>query len=253
MLTGALKDHGLATIIGETTYGKGLVQSTKDLKYNAKLKITTAKYYIPSGRCIQAIDYAHDNANSKEIPDSLLIEFFTLNGRSVYEGKGVRPDIIIETNKRSSITKALIKENTIFDFVTIFCFKNEPKVKDAKEYQFEMFYKFLEYVNEIDFSYTSETEKKYEAMLEVAREENYDAEILTVLESNKDEIQLNVEDEIQKNIEEITHLLEKEIILRYLYEEGQIIYNLFHDEEIVEAFTIFGNIARYNEILKVKN
>ena len=251
IVAGAIQDLDRGVVIGTTTYGKGLVQSTKDLKYNAKLKITTAKYYIPSGRCIQAIDYAHDKINTKDIPDSLLTEFHTINGRPVYEGKGVKPDIIIEQNKKSTITKALLSENTIFDFVTEFCFLNKPVVGEPKEYQFDMFDKFIEYINDIDFSFTTETEKNYETMLETAKKENFDDEIIAELENNKSKTQVDVEDEVQKNTEEIINLIEREVILRYLYEEGEIIYGLYHDEEISTAYTIFGNIERYNEILKV--
>ena len=249
IVAGAIQDYDRGIIIGQNTYGKGLVQATRDLKYNAKLKITTAKYYIPSGRCIQAIDYVTDE-NTKNIPDSLLIEFETSNGRIVYEGKGIKPDIVVKKTEKQGFVKALISNDIIFGFATKYRLEHDSIFEKPNEYSFNFYEKFCEYVVNNKFYYKTKTEKAFEELLQNAEKENYSEEAISKIKSLKPTLKININEKLKINEKEITLTLEKEIIRRYYYSEGEILFSLFKDKEIKSAYEILKNKDDYNSLLK---
>jgi len=250
IVSGALQDLDRAVIVGEQTYGKGLVQSTVTLKYNARLKLTTAKYYIPSGRCVQAIDYAHDRTSSKNIPDSLLTEFKTKNGRSVYEGKGVKPDVIIDSEKELPIIEALKKQNIIFDFATNFRLENDSLGYNPTNYKVDNFNDFINYLKEVNFDRKTDAEIKYDNLLKSVKEGEYSEEAINEVIALESKIQNDDIIEAKKNEKEITNLLGEEIITRYYFSTGKLIFSQKHDKNILESIKIFSNIDSYNNLLK---
>ncbi len=252
IVAGALQDLDRGVIIGQQTFGKGLVQTTRELSYNAVLKVTTAKYYIPSGRCIQALDYSHRDEEGKavRVPDSLLTEFSTLNGRIVYEGGGIIPDITIEPTMLSKISTSLILKNLTFDYATIYRQKN-PEIATPEEYEFtELEYdKFVEFLADKDFDYETKTEEKLRKLIESAKNEKYYERADKEFEILKDKLSHDKNKDLQVFKEEIIQLLSQEIILRYYYEKGGIIYSLKHDPEIKKAIEIISDKDIYNKIL----
>jgi len=250
IVSGALQDLDRAVIVGEQTYGKGLVQSTVTLKYNARLKLTTAKYYTPSGRCVQAIDYAHDRANSRDIPDSLLTEFKTKNGRSVYEGKGVKPDIVINTKEKLPIIEALQKQNIIFDFATNYRLENDSLNYSPMNYTVANFNDFISYLTEIDFDRKTEAEIKYDDLLKSVKDGNYSEQTISEVVSLESKIQNDDILEAKEHKVEISNLIGEEIIKRYYFSKGKLIFSQKYDKNILEAIKIFSNIDSYNSLLK---
>ncbi len=250
IVSGALQDLDRAVIVGEQTYGKGLVQSTLTLKYNARLKVTTAKYYIPSGRCVQSIDYANDRTDSKNIPDSLLVEFKTKNGRSVYEGKGVKPDVVLKKEEKQPIIKALKNQNIIFDFATNFRLEQDSINYTPDNYIANNFEDFLDYLEEINFDRKTEAETKYDNLLQAVEDGNYSEETIQDVISLEAKIQNNDIREAKDSEKEITTLIGEEIITRYYFAEGKLIYSQKYDKNILETIKIFSNIDDYNNLLK---
>src|SRR6056297_184174 len=225
IVAGAIQDLDRGVIVGQRTFGKGLVQTTIPLNYNAQLKVTTAKYYIPSGRCIQALDYTHRNEDGSvgHIPDSLISAFKTRNGRTVYDGGGISPDIKIESEEVSQMTISLISQNVIFDFATKFAFKNPtiPKVEDftITEADFQDFKNFLKGK---DFDYETLTENKFEDLVETAKREKYYGLSKEAFESLEKKLAHDKYKDIQTFRDEIEQLLEEEIVARYYYQAGRI-------------------------------
>ena len=176
IVAGAIQDLDRGVILGQRTFGKGLVQTTIPLNYNAQLKVTTAKYYIPSGRCIQALDYTHRNEDGSvgHIPDSLISAFKTRNGRTVYDGGGISPDIKIESEEVSQMTISLISQNVIFDYATMFAYQNAtiPKVEDFTITD-EIYNDFVSFALEQDFDYKTESEKELKELIKIAKREKY--------------------------------------------------------------------------------
>ena len=253
IVAGAIQDFDRGIIVGQRTYGKGLVQNVVPLSYNAKLKVTVAKYYIPSGRCIQAINYAERNEDGSisRIPDSLKVAFKTKNGRTVYDGGGIEPDIIIEPYTYSNIGISLITKSLIFDFATKFFFENE-KIPEIKDFQItDKIYKdFLNYISDKDYDYTTQSEKKLKELKETAEKEKYFASIKTEFEQlNKNLIHNKVEDLVTFR-KEIEFLLKNEIVSRYYFQKGRIENSLSYDIELDSAVNIINEKARYTSVLK---
>jgi carboxyl-terminal processing protease len=253
IVSGALQDLDRAVVVGQKTFGKGLVQSTRPLNYNAQVKITTAKYYVPSGRCIQALDYSHRNEDGSvgNMPDSLKQEFKTKNGRKVYDGGGVDPDIIVPTKNYSQIAQSLISKLLVFDFATQYRYKNASiaAAKDFKisETDFEDFKKFI---TDKDYGYTTSTEKSLDEFKKKAEEEKYFDAVKLQYESMKKELQHDKKADIEKNREEIKLLLEEEIAKRYYFQKAHYETAFNHDEDILEALKVLADKNKYEGILK---
>jgi carboxyl-terminal processing protease len=252
IVSGTMQDLDRGVVIGKRTFGKGLVQTTRDLRYNSKLKVTTAKYYIPSGRCIQALDYSNrnDDGSVGHIPDSLITEFSTDNGRKVYDGGGIVPDIEVENETLSNLAISLIRQFMIFDFATKFRIENE-KIGSAGSFKIDdyIYEDFIKYVNEGDFEYTSETQKLLKELKEKAEEEKYldtAKEQITALESS---LKLDLDRDLNKFRNEISMLLKTEIVSRYYYQKGSAEAALSDDETIKKALEVLSNDVQYGEIL----
>lgn len=252
ILAGAIQDFDRGVIVGQRTFGKGLVQNVVPLSYNTRLKVTVAKYYIPSGRCIQAIDYSHKDEDGyfTKIPDSLTTAFKTRNDRTVYDGGGIEPDIELEPRRMSKLTGKLYTDFLIFDYATKF-YLNHKTVPKATEFEVNdtLFSDFTDYVVNRDFTYTTETEKKLEELEEKAKKEKYFEHIEEVYKELKAKLADNKRDDLVKIRDEIEPLLEGELVTRYYYREGRIKANLSDDQEIQKAIDILKDGQRYNEIL----
>lgn len=252
IVSGTIQDLDRGVLIGSRTFGKGLVQTTRDLSYNAKLKITTAKYYIPSGRCIQALDYSHRNEDGSvgHIPDSLISEFTTQNGRKVYDGGGIVPDIKIEKEDISSLTINLIRQSMIFDFATVFRANNESiPVPEEFKITNELYEEFIKYVVNNEFKYSSATEDALDELKEIAKKERYIEIIDDEIEKLSEMLKHDVERDLNQFKDEISALLQNEIISRYYYQKGAIKIALQDDPAILKAKEILNDLETYNSIL----
>lgn len=256
IVSGTIQDLDRGVVIGQRSFGKGLVQSTRPLTYNTQIKITTAKYYTPSGRCIQALDYSHRNEDGSvgALPDSLKKEFKTKSGRKVYDGGGIDPDIKVELKPYSQITQSLLAKQLIFDFATQYR-NTHDSIPEAKSFKlslsdFEQFKKMAE-AKELDYS--TQTEKSLEELKKKAEQENYFDAIKASYEKMKAQLKQDKQADLEKNKEEIISLLEEEIVKRYYFQRGRIEASFSHDLEINEALKILQNPAQYKQILSAAN
>jgi carboxyl-terminal processing protease len=256
IVAGVIQDYDRGVLIGQNSYGKGLVQATRSLSYNAKLKVTVAKYYIPSGRCIQAIDYSHRNGDGSvgKIPDSLRVAFKTKNsGRLVYDGGGVKPDIETPKDRYAPITKSLEQKGLLFDYATEYKVKHKT-LADAKTFQLTdaEYEDFIKWLSNKDYDYTTKVEKNIAELEKTAKEErNYD-DIKQQIESLKAKLSHNKENDLRKFKDEIKELLEKEISSRYYFQRGLIEATFDDDPEIQEAIKVLNDSAKMNKILAGK-
>lgn len=252
ILAGSLQDLDRAIIIGNRTFGKGLVQTTRPLPYGGTIKITTSKYYIPSGRCVQAIDYTHRNEDGSvgRIPDSLTTVFHTRAGRVVRDGGGVTPDIEVEAEKLPNILFYLVNDNLIFDYATDYCLKH-PTVPQPE--QFEVtdadYAEFKEKVKAADFKYDQQTEKILKSLKEMAEFEGYLDDASVEFEALEKKLQHNLERDLDHFSKEIKSMLAIEIIKRYYYQRGSIIQQLKDDPDLKEAIKILGDSLSYKKML----
>ena len=244
IVSGAIQDYDRGVLIGQQTYGKGLVQNTRDVGYNSKVKMTTAKYYIPSGRCIQSVEY--QNGEPMDIPDSRRTPFKTRNGRTVLDGGGVKPDIALEKASDDAIIKALIRQDMIFNYVTQYCLDNPPP-SSIEEYHFTDFDGFVSFLEKSDFNFQKESEQLLQKLQEKADEEGY--ELDERLKSLQSSIQADKRNAVNEHREEIIDLIEKEISGRFFYQEGKIKMGLRNDKEIEEAINLFNDLPRYEKLL----
>ncbi len=248
IVAGAIQDLDRGIVVGTRTFGKGLVQTTRDLSYNTKLKVTTAKYYIPSGRCIQALDYTHRNEDGSvgNVPDSLISEFTTKKGRKVYDGGGVVPDVKIEPDQLSNLSIALITRYLIFDFATQFSNKNES-IASPEEFKItdDIYSQFTAFVKENKFEYESESKEILEELVKSAKEEKYFGLAETEFEALKTKLEPNLDKDINQFSEEIKELLEDEIVSRYYYQKGAIRAAINDDKGILKAIETLNSSAAY--------
>jgi len=256
IVAGAIQDLDRGIIIGQRSYGKGLVQITRPLSYNTQLKVTTAKYYIPSGRCIQAIDFSHPNEDGSVgvIPDSLISEFKTKNGRIVKDGGGITPDVEVLPETLSQLSSELYVRNYIFDFATQY-YWSHPEVKDPDQFRFtdQDYTDFENYLIKKNFDYRTNTEQSFNDLVSNAKKEKiYDTHKDIFMELEK-EITHHPETDLIKYKNEITELLTEEIIGRYFYEDGVIKWNLKTDEQVLKAIDILNNKEKYSSILNGKS
>ncbi len=251
IVAGAIQDLDRGIIIGTRTFGKGLVQTTRDLSYNAKLKITTAKYYIPSGRCIQALDYTHRNEDGSVgvVPDSLISKFTTKKGRIVFDGGGVFPDLSVASETLSNLTMNLATQSKIFDFATYFNSKTE-KISSPEEFTIspEVYADFVQFVKNQDFKYESKTEEKLDQLLDVAKKEKYYDISKDEFETLKVKLGHNLEQDLEHFKVEISELLADEIVSRYFYQKGAIKAALRDDSDIKKALGIINTPDSYASI-----
>ncbi len=253
IVSGALQDLDRAVIIGSRSYGKGLVQRPFDMTYGTQVKVTISKYYTPSGRCIQALDYAHKDKNGKAIRTDAknYNAFKTKKGRTVYDGGGILPDVELEATKKSSIAEALEKNDGIFKYATYYYFKNPslgekiPNITDADIADLKTYLK----KEKIDFN--TETEIALKNTLEKAKKENVDSAITSEYQQLLNAIQKSEETLIDMNKKEIKNLLLDELIKRYQYKEGLYQYYIKNNFEVKKAVDVLNNTIEYNKILKI--
>ena len=255
IVAGAIQDYDRGVIIGNRTFGKGLVQNVVSLSYNAKLKLTVAEYIIPSGRSIQAVDYARRDEEGAvtRIPDSLKNPYETKNGRMVYDGGGIEPDIVGEPSILSNISQALIGNHLIFDFATEFYYDN-PEIADARNFEItsEIYNHFLDYISEKEYDYKTDSEKKLRELNEAFKKDKYED-----LKEYASELEKQITEKKSKDLElfqdEIKRLLLMEIVPRYYYQSGRVKASLSHDDVIAKASKVLDDKNYYNEILSVDN
>ena len=253
IVSGAVQDLDRGIVIGQRSFGKGLVQQTRKLSYNAQLKVTTAKYYIPSGRCIQALDYSNrdEDGSVGKVPDSLRTEFKTLvNKRSVFDGGGITPDITIEPQKFSNILRSLVSKRHIFNFANQFR-RNNDSIEDAMSFVIkdDVYEQFKQYLNDKEYEYETNTEKAIKKLEKEAEGEKYLADLKDHLESISSKMEESKNNDIERFKSEISELLEMEIATRYFYQKGKIETTIKHDEEIAKAIDVLNDIDTYNAIL----
>ncbi|NJN34628.1 MAG: PDZ domain-containing protein [Saprospiraceae bacterium] len=247
IVSGTLQDYDRAVVMGQRSYGKGLVQNMRDIGYNSKLKLTTAKYYIPSGRCIQAVSY--DKGKPVEIPDSMRAVFKTRSGRPVLDGGGIKPDMMVQKSGDFGLMKTLKERFLIFDYVTQFTLKNE-KIDGPETFRFTQFDDFVEFLNKKNFTYDSESEKLLKQLKEEATKEKYTSAIDAELKTIELKIKTDKKNDLLKHKDEIVSELERQIVARYFYEKGQIKIALRNDREIQEAIKLLDDSGRYKSLLK---
>ena len=253
IVAGTLQDYDRGIILGKRTFGKGLVQQTRDIAYNTKLKLTTAKYYIPSGRSIQAIDYSirSEDGSIGKIPDSLKTEFKTEKGRAVYDGGGIEPDVEIEQPRLSNISLSLLSNDLIFDFATEYYFSN-PTIPPTRKFGItEGLYKeFVDFLADKDYDYETRSELLLRELETQTKEEMYFDAIRENMSSIKTNISHDKQNDLFKFKDEISHLLRTEIVSRYYYQSGEIESSFDDDPIIKEAILVLKNPALYNNLLK---
>ncbi|MHB1921896.1 MAG: S41 family peptidase [Chitinophagaceae bacterium] len=253
IVAGALQDLDRGIIVGQRSFGKGLVQTTQNLPYHTKLKITTAKYYTPSGRCIQAIDYAHRNEDGtvNHIPDSLRKSFKTRDGRVVKDGGGISPDVRVETTYLSHVAMALLNQNFIFNFATRYYYAH-PAPPSAGKFQLANadFDRFIQTVEGKDFDYRTNTEQIMNDLESTAKQEKYFDALRPQFLALQAKMREDKKQDILRNKEEIRHLLEEEIASRYFYQAGRIANDLSHDPEVKVAEQQLSDTTTYREILE---
>lgn len=245
IVAGAIQDYDRGVLIGQRSFGKGLVQNTRDIGYNAKVKMTTAKYYIPSGRCIQAVEY--ENGEPVDIPDEKRTPFKTRNGRQVFDGGGVSPDILIDRDGSSNVLRQLERSNIIFDYVTQYCAGKES-VGELMNLKFNDFKSFLDFVEMQNFQYNTKTEKLLKELEDQSEKDGY--AMKATLDNIKKEMVKTKRAELMKYEDTITDIIEKEIAGRYFYQEGAVKIGLRNDIEIKEAIRLLNDPSRYKELLK---
>lgn len=256
IVSGSLQDLDRAVIVGQTSFGKGLVQRPLDLKYNAKVKVTIAKYYTPSGRCIQKLDYSNKKLGEKagEVDEETITKFKTKNGRVVKDGRGIEPDVNIETKAYSRLTATLVVNNIIFNYATAYRVKHAT-IASAQAFKFsdEDYIDFTNYVINQEFDYNTASGEYMTQLKDIAIEEGY-------YESSKDEFDKlyeyykpSKERDLKIFKDEIIEILEDEIVGRYYYQTGRIEHALVDDSFILEAVKILNDPVRYNEILNIQN
>lgn len=252
IVSGAVQDLDRGVIIGQRSFGKGLVQQTRKLSYGAQLKVTVSKYYTPSGRCIQAINYSQRNEDGSvsSVADSLRRSFTTRNGRIVYDGGGIDPDITTEPRKYSPILSALLQNNLIFDWVTIFVDKKDRNQIDVNfRLSDQDWNAFKNWLKDKELSYQTRTEKLLSEIVETTKDEQYFIEIENELNKLKKRFQRSKEDDLENNKQEIIRYLEEEIVSRVLYQEGRIQKSLTADADVAAAIRVLSNPDEYRKIL----
>lgn len=252
IVSGSLQDLDRAVVIGSRTFGKGLVQTIRPLPYNGTLKVTTSKYYIPSGRCIQAIDYAKKNADGSvaRTPDSLTTVFHTAAGREVRDGGGIRPDIEVKGDKIPNIVFYLMNDDLIFDYATQYCW-DHPTLASVDDFKltdadYEAFKKLVKSRN---FTYDRQSEKMLKSLKEIAEFEGYMTEAAEEFKALEKKLNHNLDRDLDYFAKPIKEYISQEIVTRYFYQRGAAMERLKDDTDLEEAIKVLQNPVRYREIL----
>ncbi len=250
IVSGALQDLDRAVIIGSESFGKGLVQQTKDIAYNTKMKLTVAKYYIPSGRCIQRLDYSHrgQDGDVDAVADSLIRKFETKGGRAVFDGRGVYPDYEVELEEASNILAGLVANHVIFDFATMFAAENQS-IAPAAEFRLtdEQYAEFVEMASSTEFEYRTGTEHMFKELKKTAEAEHYFEGAESEFDALFERIKPTKSSDLIKFKDQVKEYLENEIVARYYYQTGRIQNGLAIDPYIMAVNDVFGN--HYKSIL----
>jgi carboxyl-terminal processing protease len=253
IVAGALQDYDRAVIVGQRSFGKGLVQNILPLEYNAQLKITTAQYYIPSGRGVQALNYADrdDEGRAKRVPDSLRTAFKTQAGRIVHDGDGIEPDIELKPEMMSNITAPLFGKFHFFDFANDY-YRKHQTLPNPSEFAVSdnLFNEFKSFLDGKDTDYKTETEMFLEALAEAAKEEQYYDAIKQELELVKKQLYHDKDFDMDKNKDEIKEILGMELVSRYYFQKGVAEFALRSDTEVQKAIEVLQNAERYRSILR---
>ncbi len=255
ILAGSLQDLDRAVVVGQRTFGKGLVQNVVPLSYNAQMKITVAKYYIPSGRCIQAIDYEHKKKDGSfgKIPDSLIRAFKTKNGRTVYDGGGINPDLITKSRQYSNLELALYGKYFVFDFATLYARQHQTiPAADLFEIDDSTYNSFVAYIHGKDYSYKTKSERSLEDLKNIALKENYFDAIKEEYDRLKSRMEKDKQEDLKKYSDQVKELLKLEIIARYYYQRGKILATLKTDPDIFDAIAVLKDKEKYAGILAGK-
>ncbi|TRZ71038.1 MAG: S41 family peptidase [Bacteroidetes bacterium] len=252
ILSGAMQDLDRGVIVGRRTFGKGLVQNVVPLSFNAQMKVTVAKYYIPSGRCIQSIDYSHKNKEGifGKIPDSLIAAFKTKDGRTVYEGRGIKPDIHSDKVEYSNISMALYTKYLIFDFATQFR-REHPAIPSADKFEITdtIFNAFLAFISNKNYDYKTKSEEALEDLRKDSEKENYFNAIKSEYDALKKQMENDKKSDLTKFKSQISDLIKQEIVSRYYYQKGKIIASLDTDKDIAGAINTLADQNLYKSVL----
>lgn len=252
IVSGVIQDLDRGVVIGQRTFGKGLVQTTRPLSYSSQLKVTTAKYYIPSGRCIQALDYSNRNEDGSvgKVPDSLITKYETKAGRPVFDGGGINPDVETDQRQLSEVAFNLGLKMLYFDFATEYFHKN-PTVAPVKEFVItdEVYDEFKLWLEDKEFDYTTDSEKMMERLKKVAEEEQYFERIETEYTALLNQVTHNKVHDLEEFQDEVKDLLRGELVSRYYYQKGRIEAMLEGDIEVKKALEILEDTAEYDRIL----
>lgn len=253
IVAGSLQDLDRAIIVGQRSYGKGLVQQTFNLPYNSLVKVTVAKYYTPSGRCIQALDYAHKDADGRthKVADSLMTRFNTRAGRGVFDGNGIYPDVAVEATKYSPVTISLFNKNLFFEFANAYK-KNNKIIAPAESFQLTdaEYVQFVSTLTGKDYSYTSNTERLLSDLRAEAEKENKLQAVKDDLEDLKEKMLSARKNELSTHKAEIKKALESQIVSRYYYEKGKVVQAFQYDKELRAAVAVLNNSTKMLAILK---
>jgi carboxyl-terminal processing protease len=253
IVAGSLQDMDRAVVVGQTSFGKGLVQRTYDLKYGSKVKLTIAKYYTPSGRCVQRLEYydKEKGTKPKEVPDSLLKTYKTRNGRTVIDGRGIEPDVKVETEEISRLSISLLNGNHIFNYATEFSRLN-PTIEGAGVFKFgeKEYGDFKNYLKDKELKYTTVSEESLKRWKETAEKEGYFQYVKEEYDKMLDRVTPSKDRDLDKFKDEISQMLENEIVARYYYQKGRILDAFRNDKTFLKALELFKNKSEFDGILK---
>ncbi len=255
IVAGTLQDYDRAIVIGEKSYGKGLVQLSRPLSYNSQIKITTAKYYTPTGRCIQVLDYSHrrEDGSVESIPDSLKKEFKTSKGRTVFDGGGIDPDILISVSEPAAITQTLYVNGHLFDYATIFAAKH-PTLPIATEFSLtdQEYQEFVNWMKNKPYNYRSELEKRLALFTNEAKKERYYTDLKIQLDQISSKLADTRKNDLTTFKDQIKLLLEEDIASRYYLEKGAVEVAFKYDQEVKKSIEVLNNSAQYKKILNIQ-
>ncbi|MBT9394622.1 S41 family peptidase [Hymenobacter sp. NST-14] len=253
IVSGVLQDYDRAVLVGERTFGKGLVQATRPLSYNSQLKVTTAKYYIPSGRCIQEIDYSHraDDGTLGKVPDSLRTAFKTQAGRTVFDGGGVAPDVEVVDREIADITRVLLQKSYLFDYATRYRAQH-PSIASARQFKLSDadYQQFVDYLKDKDINYSTDAEKALADLTKKVKAEKHYEDVKVELEGMRRKVTTNKANDLTRFKPEIRELLEQEIVSRYYFQKGSIEATFDDDPNILMALNVLNDQPRYAALLR---
>ncbi len=256
IVSGSIQDLDRGVIIGHRTFGKGLVQTTRNLSYNGILKVTTAKYYTPSGRCIQALDYSHRNEDGSvgHVPDSLISKFYTKNKREVFDGGGITPDITIDDSIYNSLLTQLMLDDMFFKYSVWYRSKHESIGDNPKDFKFtdEDYNDFKDFLVREKFEYKSFTEESLEDLVKIAKDEKNYETISADIENLFAKLKQDKDKDLERYKDDVIKWIVSYIMPRYYYEKGNLMYGINYDEEVKKAIEVLKDDKMYKEILSPK-